>query len=100
MDHIEQVPARGWRNWIDANGGQIVDVRDPHEWAFGTLPDAERISLSALPHRMNGLDRDRPVLLVCRSGARSNQAAHTLARAGFARVANLAGGMVALGMAA
>jgi rhodanese-related sulfurtransferase len=99
MDHVEQVPAPGWRGWVDANHGQVVDVREPHEWALGTLPDAERISMGSLPHLMNSLDKRHPVLVVCRTGARSNQAAMAMARAGFPKVANLAGGMAALGMA-
>jgi rhodanese-related sulfurtransferase len=44
--------------------------------------------------RLGELDRDRPVVLVCRSGARSAQACVLLAKAGFTRVANLAGGML------
>ncbi|MGD2042278.1 MAG: rhodanese-like domain-containing protein [Acidimicrobiia bacterium] len=99
MNQVEQVPARGWRSWVDANRGQVVDVREPDEWANGTLPEAQRISLSTLPHQLHALDRDKPVLLVCRSGARSNQAAQALAMAGFRRVANMSGGMLALGMA-
>lgn len=99
MNQVEQVPARGWSSWVDSNRAQIVDVREPNEWAMGTLPNAERISLGALPHQLHSLDRDKPVLLVCRSGARSNQAAQALAMSGFDRVANLAGGMMALGMA-
>ena len=75
MNQVEQVPARGWRSWVDANRGQVVDVREPDEWANGTLPEAQRISLGTLPHQLHALDRDKPVLLVCRSGARSNQAA-------------------------
>lgn len=99
MTQVEQVPAPLWRSWVDATDGQIIDVREPHEWAQGTLPQAQPISLGTLPYRMHGLDKDRPVLLVCRTGARSNQAAQTLALAGFSKVANLAGGMVALGTA-
>lgn len=99
MFNVEQIPAHSWRSWLDANRGLLIDVREPHEWAAGTLPDAERISLGVLPYRMHQLDKDRPVLLVCRSGARSNQAAEALAMAGFRRVANLAGGMAALGLA-
>ena len=99
MNHVEQVPAHGWRSWVDTNQGQLIDVREPHEWDAGTLPDAAPISLGRLPHQVHQLDKDKPVLLVCRSGARSNQAAQALALAGFRKVANLAGGMVALGFA-
>lgn len=99
MNQVEQVPARGWRSWVDANRARVVDVREPHEWAMGTLPEADRISLGNLAFGMQDLDKETAVLLVCRSGARSNQAAQAMAMAGFRRVANLSGGMLALGMA-
>jgi len=47
-----------------------------------------------LPRRLDELARDRPIVAVCRSGARSAQASVLLAKSGFARVANLAGGML------
>lgn len=99
MNRIEQVPASQWSRWIDENRGVMVDVREPREWAQGVLPGSERISLGAFPFQMNTLDKDTPVLVVCRSGARSERAAQLLAQAGFQRVANLAGGLVALGLA-
>jgi rhodanese-related sulfurtransferase len=76
----------------------MIDVREPYEWAMGTLPEAEKISLGSLAQQVHSLDKNQPLLLICRSGARSNQAAHALARAGY-KTANLAGGLMALGMA-
>lgn len=99
MFNVEQVPAYFWQSWLDANRGLLIDVREPGEWAAGVLPGAERISLGMLPYRIHQLDKHRPVMLVCRSGARSSQAAEILASAGFRRVANLAGGMASLGLA-
>jgi len=99
MHEIEHVPGPMWRQWVDANRATIIDVREPVEWADGTLPGAERVSLGELPHRIASLDRSIPTLVVCRSGARSARAAEFLSRAGFRSVANLVGGMVAVGMA-
>ena len=99
MTRIEQVPAGQWNRWIEDNRGVMVDVREPREWAQGVLPGSERISLGAFPFQMNTLDKDTPVLVVCRSGARSERAAQMLAQAGFRRVANLAGGLAAIGLA-
>lgn len=98
MNHVEQVPAHGWRSWVEANRARLIDIREPFEWAMGTLPEAETISLGSLAQQAHALDKSQPLLLVCRSGARSNQAAHALTRAGF-KAANLSGGMIALGMA-
>ena len=75
---------------------QVIDVRDPDEFdgPLGHIRDARHIPLSDLPKRSEELSRDRPVVTVCRSGARSAQAVVLLQKAGFVDVANLAGGMV------
>lgn len=75
---------------------QVLDVREREEWegALGRIVGAKWIPLGELPARMGELARDRPVVAVCRSGARSAQAVTLLTKAGFVDVANLAGGMV------
>jgi sulfur dioxygenase len=75
---------------------QIVDVREPGEFVgpLGHIRGALLLPMADLPTRMAELDRTRPVVTVCRSGTRSAQAAQLLAKAGFAHVANLAGGML------
>lgn len=95
---IEQVPAREWRGWADRTDGVIIDVREPWEWqSTGVLPGSETISLGNLPLAAQRYDRSTPVLLVCASGNRSMTAADHLATAGFTNIANLAGGISALG---
>jgi sulfur dioxygenase len=75
---------------------QIVDVREPGEFTgtLGHIVGAKLIPLAELQARLGELDRARPVVTVCRSGARSAQAAVLLGRAGLTQVANLAGGML------
>jgi len=75
---------------------QIVDVRERDEFngPLGRIKGAICIPLGELPRRLDDLSRDRPVVAVCRSGARSAQASVLLAKSGFPRVANLAGGML------
>lgn len=91
---FEEVPA--WRaSDLVGRGAQLVDVRERHEIAAGTHPDAIAIPLSELDHRTHELRRDRPVALLCRSGNRSRQAAELLVRRGFRSVVNLAGGIEA-----
>ena len=95
--NIEQVPARGWKGWVDRTGGVIIDVREPWEWqSTGILPDSQTISLSSLQLVTQRFDLDTPLLLVCRSGNRSMTAAEYLAKAGYRNIANLAGGITAL----
>ena len=78
------------------SGVQIIDVREPHEFndSLGHIGDARLLPLSQLPARIGEIDADRPVVTVCRSGARSAQAAALLQKCGIADVANLAGGML------
>ncbi len=75
---------------------QLLDVREPAEFsdALGHIPGARLLPLSDLEARSSELDRTRPIVAVCRSGARSAQATVLLRKAGFNAVANLAGGML------
>lgn len=74
----------------------IVDVREPAEFTdvLGHIRGAQLVPLSQLAARAGELDCERPVVAVCRSGARSAQATVLLQKAGFKKVANLAGGML------
>ena len=75
---------------------QIVDVREPDEFSgpLGHVPDARLIPLGTLTKSVGELSKDKPIVVVCRSGARSAQATVLLGKAGFDRVANLSGGML------
>jgi len=95
---IENVPAEKWETWVDANGGRILDIREPFEWEQGTLPGATLISMAEIPERLAELDTDEALLVVCRSGGRSQQVAMYLSMNGYSKVANMAGGMKALGL--
>ncbi|MCD6043632.1 MAG: ethe1 [Burkholderiales bacterium] len=75
---------------------QIVDVREPDEFngPLGHVPGAKLIPLGTLAGACGELSRDKPLVTVCRSGARSAQATVLLGKAGFDQVANLSGGML------
>ncbi len=96
---IENVPAGSWHEWVRESGAVVVDVREPAEWRGGTLPGAKLIAMSSFGSHAPDLDPGTPVLVVCRSGNRSLAVARSLKKAGFARVGNLVGGMVAVGRA-
>ena len=95
---VEQVPASDWQTWIEDNDGVLLDVREPYEWALGTLPEARRVRMGDVPGELDSLDPDQAILVVCRSGHRSNQVAAFLKMRGYDHAANLAGGMEALGL--
>jgi glyoxylase-like metal-dependent hydrolase (beta-lactamase superfamily II)/rhodanese-related sulfurtransferase len=79
-----------------ASSVQVLDVREPGEFdgPLGHIRDARLIPLGELSGSAGELDRNRPVVAVCRSGGRSAQAVTILHKAGFNQVANLAGGML------
>lgn len=85
--------------WVAENALdlQIVDVREPHEYVgdLGHIAGARLIPLGTLAAQVNTLDKDAPIVTVCRSGGRSAQAVVMLGKAGFSKAANLAGGMLA-----
>jgi rhodanese-related sulfurtransferase len=85
-------------HWLEENirAVQVIDVREPEEFngPLGHVPGAVLIPLSLLNEKATKLSKDKPVVAVCRSGARSAQATGLLGKAGFTRVANLSGGML------
>lgn len=76
---------------------RIVDVREAPELTaeLGHIPGIEHAPLATVGARAGAWPRDEEIVLVCRSGGRSGRAAEALAAAGFRKVMNLAGGMLA-----
>jgi glyoxylase-like metal-dependent hydrolase (beta-lactamase superfamily II)/rhodanese-related sulfurtransferase len=85
-------------HWVEENlrALQILDVREPEETSgpLGRIPGAILIPLGDLSQRSSELVKDHPIVAVCRAGGRSAQATMILQQAGFAKVANLPGGML------
>ena len=83
--------------WVGENRAhlRVVDVREPDEFcgALGHVHDAELVPLGDLERAAMGWSRNRPIVLVCRSGGRSRKAAMILERHGFPAVASMNGGM-------
>lgn len=74
---------------------QLVDVREHPEFAAGRIAGARLLPLGDIGRRAGELNRDLPVICVCRSGKRSAQAAEKLAALGFVQVRQLEGGLLA-----
>ena len=73
----------------------VLDVREPHEWDIAHLDGATMIPLGRLAHEVHRLDTADDIVVHCRSGARSAQATKFLREAGFGKVRNLTGGILA-----
>jgi len=82
---------------INRQSPLILDVRDEKEFAEGHLPEAKNIPLAALDKRLAEIEawKDKPVLVNCKSGARSETACNLLHRQGFTKLNSLAGGIAA-----
>ena len=73
----------------------VLDVREPEEYEQGHVPGAINLPQADLASRLDELPHDRPLALICRSGARSLRAAQFLRQVGFEQVANVRGGTLA-----
>ncbi len=73
---------------------QLIDVRTPEEFAAGHIPGAVNIPIDELGGRLSELSQAEPVVVYCRSGNRSAQAARILDQAGYSGVYDL-GGVIA-----
>ncbi|MHB8657219.1 MAG: rhodanese-like domain-containing protein [Solirubrobacteraceae bacterium] len=72
---------------------QLIDVREAAEFDAGRIPAGRLIELVVLGEQAASIDRGRPVIFYCRSGARSAMAAQAFRRAGF-DAHNMAGGLL------
>lgn len=84
-----------WRRDASRPSPAVVDVREPWELERCALSDVIHVPMHELPGRLAELPRDRDLVVVCHHGVRSRLAATYLARAGFAPVWSLAGGIAA-----
>ena len=74
-------------------GYPVVDVREPEEHAVARIEGARLIPLRTLPDELDGLPRDREILVHCKAGGRSAKAVQLLLDHGFHRVKNVSGGI-------
>jgi adenylyltransferase/sulfurtransferase len=91
-----EIDALGLKELLDRNHNFVlIDVREPHEYQICRIPKAKLIPLGELPKRVRELDPSAEYVIHCRSGVRSAKACTVLRDAGFRRVRNMAGGILA-----
>jgi adenylyltransferase/sulfurtransferase len=73
----------------------LIDVREPHEFQICRIPGSTLVPLRELPKRMNELNSAHEIVVHCRSGQRSARAVELLMKAGFHKIHNLKGGILA-----
>jgi rhodanese-related sulfurtransferase len=72
----------------------VIDVREAEEVAEGMIPGAIHIPLGEIPSRYNEIQQKDDIILVCRSGKRSQKAYEFLQAQGFKNLFNMDGGMM------
>ena len=75
-----------------SDGAAVIDVREPHEYNAGHVPDASLIPVATVYARRQELPKDKDLIFVCAVGQRSALACEMAAAAGFTRLFNLEGG--------
>ena len=94
VNGIEQIDVTSFKRQQDAGTDLfLLDVREPHEFKIAQI-GGHLIPLGDLQKRVGELDKNREIVVHCKSGGRSQKAAEFLQQAGF-KVKNLAGGIQA-----
>jgi len=98
IDQVRPADLDAWIQSQPAGAAPVVlDVREPWEVQTASVKpegfELVTIPMNQVPARVTELDPDQPVAVLCHHGARSQRVAMFLAQQGFARVANVAGGI-------
>lgn len=92
---IPQLTVKELKQRIDTGEDvYILDVREPYEYQIANL-GGKLIPINNLPQRLAEIDRNREIIVQCKSGGRSQLAAELLHQAGYPKVINLTGGILA-----
>ena len=95
IDRLPQFDAGSLREAVAQGEVDVLDVRQPAEWAAGHIEGATFITGAELPERLDDVPADRPLAVVCGSGFRSTVMASLLRASGRHDVSNMSGGMSA-----
>ena len=97
VSSIREVAARDFLADASYRDTFLIDVREPSEWAgeLGHAAEANLVSLGNLSQKLSDFPKDKTIAVVCRSGARSMKGCQVLEQAGFSKIINVGGGMMA-----
>jgi sulfur-carrier protein adenylyltransferase/sulfurtransferase len=92
---IPQITVKELKQRLDSGENvQLIDVREPFEYQIAQI-GGKLIPQNDVPNRLGEIDRDREVVVHCKSGGRSQRIAEFLQQAGYPKVVNVAGGITA-----
>ncbi|WP_406692760.1 rhodanese-like domain-containing protein [Saccharopolyspora sp. ID03-671] len=95
LEETPQITVHELNDEVDRGEVELLDVRQPSEWAGGHVPGATYITGAELPERLDEVPDGKPVAVTCGSGYRSSVATSLLKRHGHTDVRNVLGGMTA-----
>ncbi len=92
MKEISVLELKQWKD--EAKDFQLIDVREPFEYEMSNI-EGENIPLAGIVIEADKISKDKPVVMQCRSGARSAAAINQLESFGYNNLYNLKGGILA-----
>ena len=94
---MQEITASELKTRMDAGDNiQLIDVRQPDEYAFARIDGAKLIPLGEIMNRMSEIDETRETVIHCKMGGRSARAIEAMERSGFkGSLKNLVGGITA-----
>jgi len=93
---VEEITAKELKRRRDAGEAlEVIDVRDPHEWEICRIPGTRLVPLGSLSEHLHEFDSSKTYVMHCKSGMRSAKAVAQLRKAGFRKLLNLKGGILA-----
>lgn len=94
---MEEITATELKQRLDQGDDiQLIDVREPNEYAYARIPTSVHIPLGQILNRMSEIDPSRETVVHCKMGGRSARAIEALTQAGFTgKLVNLKGGITA-----
>ena len=95
-DQITVVAADEFKSLLNNPKVQLIDVRTPYEFRSGKIKGAKNINYHSkdFVYTINKLDRNKPVMVYCKSGFRSRRSAKKFAKLGFSEIYDLKGGIM------
>lgn len=92
---IKDITVEEMQTILNMDNVQLVDVRTPEEYSTGFIANAQNIDYFSptFDEDIKKLDKEKPVIVYCKSGRRSTKCSEKLLKAGFVKIYNLEGGI-------
>ncbi|MFA5556564.1 MAG: rhodanese-like domain-containing protein [Flavobacteriaceae bacterium] len=95
-EHFKILDSAQYEQVTSGNKVTVIDVRTPQEYQDGHIKNAQNINVQSADFKakMENFDKDKPIYIYCRSGARSAKAGKILEDMGFKEIYDLKGGIL------